>query len=166
MSSSVQLRPPPTVWAQNSYHVFVTFNVEDCKDPEIKLEQKSIYFKGNGGTDKKDYEVLIELYGEILPDDSKVSPSGRVVELKLVKKAPDSSSWPALTKDKVKFPWLKYDFSKFNDDESSDEDANNFDYSSFSPNSGDFMTPQNGNEESDDDEDLEDDSNSDIPNLS
>ena len=53
------------MWAQRKNLVSLTINVEDCKNPEIKIEPTKVYFKGTGGPDKKSYEVTIELFGEI-----------------------------------------------------------------------------------------------------
>ena len=53
------------MWAQRKNLVSLTINVEDCKNPEIKIEPTKVFFKGTGGPDKKSYEVTIELFGEI-----------------------------------------------------------------------------------------------------
>lgn len=62
--------PPPIIWAQRSGVVFVTINVEDCKDPDIKIEEDKFYFKSVGGVEKKLYEVTVPLYKEIDPEVS------------------------------------------------------------------------------------------------
>lgn len=53
------------MWAQRKNLVSLTINLEDCKDPVIKIEPTKVYFKGTGGPDKKAYEVSIDLFGEI-----------------------------------------------------------------------------------------------------
>jgi prostaglandin-E synthase len=53
------------MWAQRNNVVFLTICLEDCKDPQIKLENDNVYFHGVGGTDKKVHEVKIEFYKEI-----------------------------------------------------------------------------------------------------
>lgn len=40
------------------------------QDPEINIEPEKLYFKGTGGTDKKDHEITINLYKEVDPDVS------------------------------------------------------------------------------------------------
>jgi len=60
--------PPPVMWAQRQQVVFVTICVEDCKNPDIKIEADKVYFKGVGGTEKKSYEVTLNLYKEIDPE--------------------------------------------------------------------------------------------------
>ena len=56
---------PSISWAQRHNLVFLTINVEDVKDPEIKVEENRLYFKGTGGSDKKTYEANLELYGTL-----------------------------------------------------------------------------------------------------
>lgn len=53
------------MWAQRKNLVSFTINVEDCKDPVIQVEPTKVYFKGTGGVEKKNYEVTVDLYGEI-----------------------------------------------------------------------------------------------------
>ena len=57
--------PPLVKWAQRTNLVFLTVCLEDCKDPEIKVEEAKLYFKGTGGTDKKEHEVTLEFFGPI-----------------------------------------------------------------------------------------------------
>lgn len=57
--------PPAVTWAQRRNVIFVTFCVEDCKNPTLDIMADKVYFKGQGGTEKKIYEVTIELYGEV-----------------------------------------------------------------------------------------------------
>ena len=77
---------PSVVWAQREKIVFVTINVSDVKDPEIKVEgnngkiittifnpipylfqveKNSLYFKGTAAADKKVYELNMKLLKEI-----------------------------------------------------------------------------------------------------
>lgn len=130
------------MWAQRSAVVFLTINLEDVKDPEIKwatlyecihqitlpcffflrFSKDSVYFKGVGGVEKKPYEVTIPLYKEIDPDKSKSFNRERCIEILLAKANPEEPYWPTLTSDKKKHHWLKCDFNKWQDeDESGDE---------------------------------------------
>ena len=110
------------MWAQRSAVVFLTINLEDVKDPEIKFSKDSVYFKGTGGVEKKNYEVTIPLYKEIDPEKSKSYNRERCIEIVLVKANPEDGYWPTLTSDKKKHHWLKCDFNKWQDeDESGDE---------------------------------------------
>ena len=48
--------------------IFLTICLEDCKFPEIRIEPDKLYFKGIGGTEKKEHEVTIEFYKGIDPE--------------------------------------------------------------------------------------------------
>lgn len=110
------------MWAQRSAVVFLTINLEDVKNPEIKFSKDSVYFKGTGGLEKRDYEVTIPLYKEIDPEKSKSFNRERCIEILLAKANPEEPYWPTLTSDKKKHHWLKCDFNKWQDeDESGDE---------------------------------------------
>ncbi|XP_075213396.1 cytosolic prostaglandin E synthase isoform X2 [Lycorma delicatula] len=116
--------PPPVMWAQRTNCVFMTICLEDCKNPDIKLENDKIFFKGVGGTEKKNHEFNLTLYKEIDPEKSAKFVRDRNIEL-FLKKKEEGPYWPQLTKEKTKFHWLKVDFDKWKDeDDSEDEFAN------------------------------------------
>ncbi|XP_031786257.1 prostaglandin E synthase 3 isoform X1 [Nasonia vitripennis] len=130
--------PPPVMWAQRSNLLFVTICLEDCKNPTIRIEADKVYFKGVGGTEKKEHEVTINLYKEIDSDKAVQSPKGRNFELVLYKKE-SGPFWPRLTKENKKFHWLKSDFNKWQDEDDSEEEGGNMD-----PNSLEEMMRQMG----------------------
>ncbi|CAL4082698.1 unnamed protein product, partial [Meganyctiphanes norvegica] len=117
--------PPPVEWAQRANAVLLTFKVKDCDKPEIKIEEDGIYFKGvsGSGSEKKEYENTLQLYGEIDPEKSKHFVSDRSIEMILLKKS-EGPFWPHLLKQKMRYHWLKVDFTRWKDeDESDDEDG-------------------------------------------
>lgn len=61
---------PPVIWAQRNTVVYVTICVEDCKNPDIKIEPEQIVFHGVAGLQQKAYEITIPLYGAVEPDVS------------------------------------------------------------------------------------------------
>ncbi|CAB3235576.1 unnamed protein product [Arctia plantaginis] len=122
--------PPPVLWAQRKAEVFLTISVES-KDPTIKIEQDSIYFKGINVSDNKSHEVTIPLYDSVIPESSDYVNKGRCIEVILNKKNTDASYWPSLTKDKKKPHYLKVDFNKWideDDEEESSGDISNMDF--------------------------------------
>ncbi|EEB18185.1 Prostaglandin E synthase, putative [Pediculus humanus corporis] len=153
------LRPPPSVWAQKSDLIALTICLEECKKPVVEIHKDKIYFKGTGGSEKKTYEVDINLYSEINPDESSSNILGRGVEF-LLKKKEEGPFWPRLTKEKVKYHWLKLDFHKFNYEKDSDSDENNFSMSDA--NSVKIGDTVNGPDKEERDEDSDD---SDLPDL-
>lgn len=56
------------MWAQRNNIIFLTICLEDCKNPEIKIDSDKVYFHGVGGTEKKDHEITIPLFKEIDPE--------------------------------------------------------------------------------------------------
>ncbi|MCL4119879.1 UNVERIFIED_CONTAM: hypothetical protein GTU68_055178 [Idotea baltica] len=118
----IQFLPPPVTWAQRANVIFLTFCVEDCKSPDIKMESDKVFFKGVGGTEKKPYQNTLDLYKEIDPEKSRYFVRDRIIELILVKKE-EGPYWPQLLKEKVKMHWLKVDFTKWKDENDSDEEG-------------------------------------------
>lgn len=64
------------------------------------------------GVPERQYEFDIELYDEIIPEETKKNITSRAVVLILRKKQMQAEFWPRLTKEKVKNNWIKTDFSK------------------------------------------------------
>jgi hypothetical protein len=60
---------PLVLWAQREDLLFVTINVADCKDEQLKLSEQGLSFKGvAAGADKKTYECDLEFYAAINPN--------------------------------------------------------------------------------------------------
>jgi len=112
---------PAVIWAQRNNLIFLTINVEDVKDPEIRVEENRLYFKGTCSSDKKTYEADLEMYGELNAEDSKQHVSDRNVQLVLMKKT-EGPYWPRLLKNSAKVHWLKIDFGKWKDEDDSDDE--------------------------------------------
>ncbi|CAB3361689.1 Hypothetical predicted protein [Cloeon dipterum] len=121
-SNSQQITPPMVTWAQRQGVVFLTICLEDCKEPEVKIEPNSVFFKGVGGTENKPHEVTINLFKEVDSEKSAFFPRDRNIEL-VLKKKDDGPYWPQLTKEKQKFHWLKVDFNKWRDEDDSDDEG-------------------------------------------
>ncbi|XP_008557314.1 prostaglandin E synthase 3 isoform X2 [Microplitis demolitor] len=116
------ITPPPVLWAQRKNQLFITFCLEDCKDPTINIDAEKVYFKGVGGTDQKEHEVTINLFKEIDPEKTTKNAKGRLFDVVLMKKE-EGPYWPRLTKENNKFHWLKIDFNKWRDEDDSDGSA-------------------------------------------
>ncbi|CAG7727785.1 unnamed protein product [Allacma fusca] len=121
MSSNSTLLTPSVMWAQRPNCIFLTICLEDCQNPSVKVEPNTIYFRGVGGTDKKEYELNLELYEPVLPDQSLHKVRDRGIEFCL-KKEKEGPYWPRLPKTQGKYHWLKIDFNKWKDEEDSDDE--------------------------------------------
>ncbi|XP_068624593.1 prostaglandin E synthase 3 homolog [Battus philenor] len=124
------LCPPPVLWAQKREDVFLTFDIE-TKDPDIKIEKSSVFFKGINVRDNKIYEVTIPLHDAVIPEKSNFVNKGRCIEMALRKEKTSSGFWPSLTNDKKKPHYLKIDFNKWCDEDNEEPEEEGQNYSDF-----------------------------------
>lgn len=78
---------------------------------KLNITSKNVSFAGDSGKGVR-YEVSLDLFGEIDPENSKVNHSDRDVELVLRKKELKEEYWPRLLETKQKIHFLKTDFDK------------------------------------------------------
>lgn len=43
--SAFSLTPPSVMWAQRADKVYLTINLEDCKSPDIKIDEEKLFFR-------------------------------------------------------------------------------------------------------------------------
>merc|ERR1711892_9143 len=122
MANSAAPLKPNVSWAQSKKVVFLTVNVPDIKDPEIKVEKDSLYLKGMAAADNKVYEVTMKFLKEIDPQTTKYNVKQRCIEFGL-EKAEEGPFWERLLADKTKQHWLKIDFTKWRDEDDSDTEG-------------------------------------------
>ncbi|KZO99663.1 HSP20-like chaperone [Calocera viscosa TUFC12733] len=134
---------PQITWAQRSSEtvpekniLYVTIDLPDIIEGTLKLdlEEDSISFKARAGNAarglaEKDYEFKLDFYAPIVPEETQKNLSSRHLALKLRKKDAQAEFWPRLTKEKVKTPWMKTDFSKWVDEDEQDAAADPDDFS-------------------------------------
>ena len=113
---------PSVSWAQRPSIIFLTINVSDVTEPEIKVEKGSLHFKGIGGADKKAFELNMNFMKEVSPEATKYQVKPRCIEFAL-EKAEDGPYWDRLLEDKTKQHWLKVDFGKWKDEDDSDNEG-------------------------------------------
>ncbi|KZT23760.1 HSP20-like chaperone [Neolentinus lepideus HHB14362 ss-1] len=127
---------PEVLWAQRSSEtdeaknfVYFTVNLPDIKEEtlEYNLTPTHISFKAKAGNaakgiEEKEYGFDFDLYGEVLPEQSSKRLNSRDFSLILRKKEKKLEYWPRLTKEKIKTPFLKTDFSKWVDEDEQDGD--------------------------------------------
>merc|ERR1712061_577049 len=115
--------PPMVMWAQRPNLIILTICVEDCKDPEIKVESDKLIFKGVGGPEKKQHELTINFFKDIDTEKTKYAVRDRVIEFALEKKDGEGPYWKRLVKEEKKQHWLKVDFNKWRYEDESDDEA-------------------------------------------
>ncbi|EAU33895.1 conserved hypothetical protein [Aspergillus terreus NIH2624] len=133
---------PEVTWAQRSSsteaernYLYVNIKAPDVPKSEAKLNITPTTVSFSGPSKKGvQYDVELELYAEIDPENSKVNHSDREVELVLRKKELKEEYWPRLLKTTQKIHFLKTDFDKWVDEDEQDEAADD----DYANNFGDF----------------------------
>jgi len=92
---------------------------------DYKLTSSKISFKartGNAkkGVEEKDYAFDMELFGEVIPEESSKRLSSRSFFLTIPKKEKKLEYWPRLPKAEQKSAFIKTDFSKWVDEDEQD----------------------------------------------
>ncbi|KAI6249412.1 hypothetical protein HI914_02802 [Erysiphe necator] len=120
---------PEILWAQRSSTtdaakniIYLTISVPDVSPSDLKLDIKpqSITFAGNSSSQKRNYQVTLDLYAEIDTDETKINHTAKNIELVLRKKELKEEYWPRLIKDNKKLHFLKTDFDKWVDEDEQD----------------------------------------------
>ncbi|GAB6030563.1 hypothetical protein CHUAL_014199 [Chamberlinius hualienensis] len=126
MSQTENFPPPPIQWAQRANLVYLNICLPDCKAPKISIEPQRFYFRSKGGVDQKEYEISVNLYSEVIPEDSKYVVRDRQIEV-MLKKKEEGPFWKRLLKEEQKAHWLKVDFNKWRDEDDSEDEYENQD---------------------------------------
>jgi prostaglandin-E synthase len=74
---------PGVMWAQRPKLLFLTLDVSDCTEPDIKLEKDSLHFRGQAGPEAKHFEITMKFLKEIDPEKSKFAVRPRSIEFAL-----------------------------------------------------------------------------------
>merc|ERR1712200_370007 len=86
---SEKLPPPGCMRAQHPKYIILSIQFTDVTNPTIKVEPTKLYFKGVGGTEKKEYEVEMEFFKKINVEKSKQAVKPREVSFILGKEEDD-----------------------------------------------------------------------------
>ena len=105
---------PIVKWAQNGPIIDLTIVLTDVSNPEVRIAQSAISFTGVGvgAQGENMYHVDIDLFNNIVVEESSHHVQQRHVAFKLTKKDPEEE-WPRLLRVKSKPSWLKIDFDKW-----------------------------------------------------
>ena len=110
---------PIIKWAQRKDRLFITINVVHSKKPILDLtDGKKLKYQGTDGS--KNYSFDIELYDEIVKDESKYTLDSRNIFLNLKKKN-SGPYWPRLLKDEKKYHWIEVDWMYYAEEDEEDE---------------------------------------------
>lgn len=129
MSMADTDKPVPRVaavsWAQRTDRIYLTVEVTDCSKPRITLEKDGTFlFTGIAGRDRHPYELRLELYGLVEPDESKIAVNPRYLFI-VVAKQTTGPHWPRLLKAEGRPPKnVKVDWDKWKDEDEEDAERN------------------------------------------
>ncbi|XP_001635633.2 prostaglandin E synthase 3 [Nematostella vectensis] len=123
---------PLTLWAQRKDKILLTISLVDCKDPQIELTEKNLTFRCHGGAENKEYVLELEFFKEIVPQESTRHKTSREITF-TIKKKEEGPYWTSLLKSGLKNQphYIKTDFSKWKDEDDSDEDKEMGDEANF-----------------------------------
>jgi len=135
---------PEVLWAQRSSEsdptknfVYLTITIPDVSEKDLKLDIQptKVVCTGQSHTKKTTtYSVTLELFAEIVPEETKKNHTDRDLELVLRKKDLNLEFWPRLLKEKGKVHFLRTNFDRWVDE---DEQEGN-------PDDEDFMNKMGG----------------------
>ncbi|XP_047135914.1 prostaglandin E synthase 3 isoform X1 [Hydra vulgaris] len=115
---------PLVLWAQRKDRILVSVQIEDVTNEQIFVDQTKLTFSGQ--SHGISYAIDLEFFNNIVPEESKQRKGGREFYFDLKKKE-SGPFWPRLLKDKSKHANIKVDFSRWKDEDESDDDAGRFD---------------------------------------
>lgn len=90
---------------------------------KLDIKDQSITFSGRSDSLKRTYNLTLDLYGVVDPEQSKTSHTGKNIGVKLQKKELTEEYWPRLTKEKLRSHYLKTDFDRWVDEDEQEEAA-------------------------------------------
>ncbi|TID23197.1 hypothetical protein CANINC_003214 [Pichia inconspicua] len=144
---------PEVLWAQRSSNsdplrniIYLTINVQDPDQETMKLDITNSGLKLNAKSSTVDgeYNLSIDFFKEIDASSVRKTITGSHIFLILVKKDLDEEYWPRLTKEKLKYNYIRTDFDKWVDEDEQDEQEEEadpmggMDLQDFSKNNLDF----------------------------
>ena len=128
---------PSIIWAQHKDgNVLVTIRVHDAQDPKVSLTATAFTFTGASDNGEHKYNTTIELFEEIVVEESSYLVRPRGIEMKL-KKKDTSIWWPRLAKTTKKLHYVSVDWDRWVDEDDDDDEKKGFDWGDGGYNFGD-----------------------------
>ncbi|XP_068715841.1 prostaglandin E synthase 3-like [Montipora foliosa] len=112
---------PSTKWAQRRDRLWLTIELSDCQKPDISLDSNSLRFSAKGGKEQKTYTLDLKFHQEVNPEECKQNVTAREICFN-IKKKEEGPYWPRLLKDAKKPSYLHTDFSRWRDEDDSEEE--------------------------------------------
>ena len=114
---------PDLKWAQRKDRLYVTIDLPDVESPNIDLKPEG-KLKFSGKVKDTKYAIDLDLFNDVIVEDSKWNLKGRLILLNIIKKDQEAEYWPRLTKEKMKHPHIKIDWDKWIEEEDENAEPN------------------------------------------
>ncbi|KAG4301067.1 hypothetical protein PCANB_002676 [Pneumocystis canis] len=172
---------PEVKWAQRSSNsdasknlLYLTLIAPNVVNPEIILTEKKLKFQGPTKNGSQLYHIELEFYEDVDSENFEKNHTDRNICLIIRKKELGNAFWPRLIKEVGKCSYIRTDFDKWVDEDEQNAygngdyssqfgGMNDFDFSKFSGDMGEFdnMSKLDGTDSDDhsDTDDLKDESN-------
>lgn len=125
---------PVVLWAQRSDEsdaakniIYLTIEVQDPVDVKLDLTATHLVFSAQSSDKTTQYDLNLEFFDEIDPEQSRKHVAGNKISLVLRKKNVQAEFWPRLLKDKIKLHYIKTDFDKWVDEDEQEDMAEDHD---------------------------------------
>jgi len=143
---------PPLKWAQRKDKVYITFDLIEVQDPKIDIVEGK-FLKFSGSDKNHTYSLDLELYDDILKEDSKYVFATRNIFLNLKKKS-KGPYWPRLFKNSSKLNFVNVDWNNYIDEDDEEENTQQPNFANFG---AEQSFPSFGGDEMEDEDDLPED---------
>ncbi|KAF5101920.1 hypothetical protein D0Z00_000575 [Geotrichum galactomycetum] len=118
---------PEVLWAQRSNKdvpekniIYLTIAVENTISPKLELTADELHYHSKN-KEGKEFDLKLPFYEKIDPENSKIAHNDRHTYAVIRKATPAEEYWPRLTKEKVKYFFIKTDFDKWADEDEQEE---------------------------------------------
>ncbi|KAL6454278.1 wos2 Protein wos2 [Candida maltosa Xu316] len=127
---STTTHTPTVLWAQRSSEtdaakniIYLTIQLLDPVDLKLDLKPDHLSLTAKSSdAEAINYDLNIDFFKEVDPDQSKINTeNGSHIFIILRKKEKQEEYWPRLTKEKLKYHYIKTDFDKWVDEDEQDE---------------------------------------------
>lgn len=109
-------------WAQSATHISLRVDLSQAENLDVSITDSgsalSFSAQGRGAQGLQDYYFALEFYSSV--DKNIDCHSIERYVLILIKKTDEQVAWPRLTKQQLKFPWLRVDFDRYQSNDSDD----------------------------------------------
>lgn len=120
----MELNSLPLKWAQDKSQVFMTLEAKNLAEEarSISLSPEGhLHFQGTNKVNYFQYSLDLNLFDEVNIGTTKWKVTDFAVQFSISKKNPENGFWPRLTKEKKKFHNITIDWTRWVDEDESDE---------------------------------------------